>query len=83
MTERIEQVDLELRTEQRLVVVRTMHVHQQFADASEDLKRDRTVVDQVLAGAGRLDDASDDKLAVLAGIQAALIENGVNVRRIG
>ena len=60
--------------QQRLVVVRAVHVHEPFADVSERGERGRRTVDKLAVGSGGGERAFKDKLIFLARFEAVFFE---------
>ena len=71
--ERVEQLDVRLGPQQRLVLVLAVQVDRVRRDLAEHVERRRRVVDE-RAAAGGGDLAADDEHAVLAGVDAVLLE---------
>lgn len=76
--ESVEEVELAGGMEKGLVVVGAMQIDEEGADAFEEGERGGGVVDEGLGAAGSLDDAPQDQLAVFAGVQACVGQDGVN-----
>ena len=72
--ERVENRELLRRMQQRLMIVRAVHVHQPFADGGETLQRGRRAVDELAVGAGAGERALEDELIFLARFQAVLFQ---------
>src|SRR6185312_7989369 len=73
-TERIQNQKLLGRIEQRLMVVRAVHVHQPFADGREHAQRRRGAVDELPVGAVRSESALKDELIIVARFNSILFE---------
>ena len=83
VAERIKDIELKLLAEQGLVIVGSVHIHEQVADLPQGLDRGGAVVDEDLSGARGRDDAPDHKRAVLAGRQSEIFEDRVDSFRVG
>ena len=62
------------RVKQRLMIVRTVNVHQPFADGRQRVQAAGGTVDELAVGAGAGKAAFENKLILLAGLQAVFFE---------
>jgi len=82
-TEGVQDLELERRIEQRLVVVGAVQVDEQRPDAAQGLDRRGCVVDEVAPRPRGRNDPADDERAVLAGGQARVAQQRVERSRVG
>ena len=84
--EGVEDRELARGVEERLVIVRAVHVHEPLADGGEERERGRGAVDELAVGAGGGEGALEDELRALAGFDAVFLEErgecGANGRKI-
>ena len=78
----VENLELRLLVQQRLVVVGAVHIDQHLAKALEHIERDRLVVDRGTVGRFG-DDAADDQQTALAPFQPNVIQDRVDPRGVG
>ena len=81
--ERVENRELFRRMQQRLVIVRAVHVHQPFADGGQRVQRGGRAVDELAVRAAGGERALEDELVVLARFQAVLFEKMLSSRFSG
>ena len=75
----VEHVELALLREQRLVVVRAVQVDEVLAERFEHGQGRWRAVDKLFIAPRCADDAADDELVVLAGVEPGLLEHGVDL----
>ena len=72
----IEDIELPRSVEQRLVIVRAVHVDEHFAEGGEDSERGGRAVDKLAVGASGSESALEDELVIFARFEAILFEEG-------
>ena len=75
----VEHVELALLDEEGLVIVGAVEIDQILAEGLEDVEGGGGAVDELFIGAAVADDAADDELVVLAGVEAGFLEDVVDL----